>query len=264
MPIGESEGAVPLIERPVREEGSTVRTAIVLPVLITVVSGMALGEGPVPVAGVLGGDEIAPNREICWSEPPNFDDDPLSSEVIDEYGLDSEVANDFLIGFETGITLARWWGGYTAYHPGDPLVNGFNLRFYEDGPCIPQGLLSEIIVPHDCNQTHVGEGHGGPTYEYFAGEEDGVCCPVGEGQRVWFGAQTADHPFPPQWGRCAAYEVTGCDAVFKAEYFSFPDWTPAVDVIGTPYDASQEFECGDCGGVAVEAASWGRIKGLYR
>jgi hypothetical protein len=42
----------------------------------------------------------------------------------------------------------------------------------------------------------------------------------------------------------AAGFVTGCDTVFKSAYFSYPDWTPGIDVFGVAFDASQEFEDG--------------------
>jgi hypothetical protein len=29
-------------------------------------------------------------------------------------------------------------------------------------------------------------------------------------------------------------------------------------------DVAQELECDDCGGTAIEKASWGRIKALFR
>ena len=58
----------------------------------------------------------------------------------------------------------------------------------------------------------------------------------------WFGAQAADHAFPPQCGRVASAAIVGCDTVFKSAYFGYPDWTPAIDVFGVAFDASQEFE----------------------
>jgi hypothetical protein len=34
---------------------------------------------------------------LCWSEPPSLGDYKLSSEIIWSYGIDSEVANDFVL-----------------------------------------------------------------------------------------------------------------------------------------------------------------------
>lgn len=57
-----------------------------------------------------GGLRLDGDRDACWSEPPNWDDYGGTSEVIHEYGLVTEVANDFIFDFEERIKLARWWG----------------------------------------------------------------------------------------------------------------------------------------------------------
>ena len=78
----------------------------------------------------------------------------------------------------------------------------------------------------------------------------------------WFGAQH-NHIFSPQWDRVAAIQVQLCDTVFRSGYLAYPDWVPAIDVFGVPFDASQMFVGVECGGVGTEETSWGAIKGLH-
>ena len=97
-----------------------------------------------------------------------------------------------------------------------------------------------------------------PIFRY----EVSVELPCQANTLYWFGAQAADHTFPPQCGRVAAGAITACDSVFKSAYFAYPDWTPAIDVFGIAFDASQEFECGMW--FRRNSTTWGAIKGLYR
>jgi hypothetical protein len=252
--------------------GSSVVKAIALVLAVgmtlaacMILTGSAAAVEPVQSAGG-GGDrplELDPDREVCWSQGPNLDGLIASSEVIGAFGLETEIANDFLPGTSGWVVGARWWGGYYNYLPGDPLLTSFNLRFYDDsGSCLPGSLLCEYVLPHNANETFLSEQFGFPVYEYHSNAGE-VCCAVVGDALYWFGAQGGDHPFPPQWGRLeAAGGVQLCDTVFKSVFFSYPDWEPA-DIL--PYDASQEFECAElCAPVATAPSTWGSIKGLFR
>ena len=73
----------------------------------------AFAGNPTPYAGGGGPPVIVESgRDVCWSEPADLNGLIASSEVIGEFGLESEIANDFLLTTDATITLARWWGGY--------------------------------------------------------------------------------------------------------------------------------------------------------
>jgi hypothetical protein len=229
-----------------------------------VVAGSAFAVDPILSAGGGGNNPYTPtdgDGVVCFSQPPNLDGLIGSSEQILTFGLESELANDFLPNASGYVDNARWWGGYYNYVLGDPLSTYWNLRFYEDAGCIPGAVLCEYVTTSNANETFIyNQGGFYPVYEY----NWDVCCAVAADNLYWFGAQSGDHPFPPQWGRLAANAVEYCDTVFKSAFFAFPDWVPAVDVFGVSFDCSQEFTCIDNCGTATETNSWGAIKGLYR
>ena len=235
-----------------------------------------------------------------WSEPPDLNGLIASSEQILQLGLETEIANDFTPLGE--IASSTWWGGFynnsTPCSPG-MTTPGFNIRFYEDAGCFPGTIIADESITSFQEESVGCQAGFYPMYRYFA---DNACALVQAGGLYWFGVQMKDHPFPPQAGRLASMGVVGCDTVFKSAYFGYPDWTPAIDVFGVAFDASQEFQYGLCisdgaccigdqceytgyydcmehGGdwqgfvtcspnpcqaTPVKATSWGRIKATYR
>jgi len=239
---------------------------------------LVLATIPVRPAGAMAPTEFRPGtghhgalpsgRDACWSEPPDLEGLIGTSEQILMYGLESEIANDFVVGRTTTITKAAFWGGIPHDYPCDP---GFeyrchNLRFYNDTGCAPDGQPDHTpggpqseYLGVDCHQELVVCVSGVyPIYSYWAS----VSVPVTGGTRYWFGAQMCDHPYPPSWGRLSSAGVVGCESVFWSPYFGFPEWTPCGDAFGLAFDASQEFECEET--TAAATTSWGAIKGLYR
>ena len=218
------------------------KVALVL-VWIAVVAGGAQAANPSLTAGGGGMSVLSGDRDAVWSEPPNFDGLLASSEVIGVYGLQTEIANDFYVAGSVTIGIARWWGGYYNNYGCSDIgyATNWNLRFYDDGGCIPNSVVYEAVGVAS-NETYVYCQSG--IYPIFKYQYDGVSLPVQANTLYWFGAQAADHTFPPQVGRVASAGVVSCDTVFKSAYFSYPDWTPAIDVFGVAFDASQEFEQG--------------------
>ncbi len=227
-----------------------------------VLAGSALAVNPSLMAGGGGTQNIVNSgRDVVWSEPADLEGLIASSEVIGAFALETEIANDFYLTTDATLCLARWWGGYYNNNGcGDiGVATNWNLRFYDDGGCVPLSTVSETLGAF-ANETNVYcQGGFYPIFKY----EVAVSVPVTANTLYWFGAQAADHAFPPQVGRVASGGVVGCDAVFKSAYFSYPDWTPGIDVFGVAFDASQEFEAGNCG-VPTNSTTWGAIKGLYR
>ena len=238
------------------------KIALVL-ALSLVVAGGALATNPTVSAG--GGGEtnvLNTGRNVVWSEPPDLNGLIGSSEAIGDIGLESEIANDFILPQDDFVTLARWWGGYyNGLGCGESAVGtNWNLRFYDDGGCAPGNVISETVGAF-ANETSVGCQSGSfPLFQY---EVDCVNVPVVANTLYWFGAQCSNHVFPPQVGRLASAGVVNCTSVFKSAFFAFPDWVSAIDVFGVDVDFSQEFEDITCITPTVKT-TWGAVKGLYR
>ena len=227
-----------------------------------VVAGAAFAANPSLIAGGQSGTHniVGSGRDVCWSEPVDLEGLIASSEIIAQFGLETEIANDFYFTSNQTISLARWWGGYYNNNGcGDQgVATSWNLKFYDDGGCMPATMVASY--PNSfANETSVYcQGGFYPIFKY----EVSVSFAATANTLYWFGCNATDHAFPPQCGRVASAGIVGCDSVFKSAYFSYPDWTPAIDVFGVAFDASQEFECG--GGSPTESTTWGAIKGLYR
>ncbi len=226
---------------------------------LVLLTAAAHAAGPAVERPEIGGHRIAAaGRDVCWSEPADLNGLIASSEQILAYGLESEVANDFMIDGAV-ITRATWWGGYYGTDGcNQPYPPGFNLRFYDDADCLPGALVAFVQVTDFTQELVDCVCEQYPIYRWSA-RLDVALTPS---TRWWFGAQMMDHTFPPQAGRLAAFTVTGCESAFKGAYFGYPDWSPCDQVFGVPFDASQEFECEHP--TPAARSTWGAIRAMYR
>ncbi len=243
-----------------------------LPFLIALclIGGTALAAMPPPFQGGCSPPNVVGSgRDVFWSEPADLNGLIGSSEQILEYGFETEIANDFASGAIAALSHVTYWGGY--YNVETPCASGittpgFNLKFYDDAGCIPGTLLHWVVAT---NFSEVSVGCQSGAYPMFKWDIEVNLILSGSGL-YWFDGQLRDHAFPPMGGRLAAGHVTGCNSVFRSAYYGYPDWTPAIDVFGVSFDASQEFivigipaDVQDPR-VPAEKASWGSIKSLYR
>ena len=200
-------------------------------------------------------------RDVVWAEPPNLDGLIASSEVIGDLGLESEIATDFVLTFDTSIGFVRWWGGYYNGNGCGEIgvATHWNLRLYDDAGCVPNQLIAEFLAVNS-NEVSIGCQAGAfPMFEYWTWID---CTTFFAGNLYWFSAQASSHTFPPQVGRLAAAGVTNCESVFRSAFFGFPDWVATIDVFGISVDFSQRFE-NICNTPVVET-TWGAVKALYR
>jgi len=245
------------------EEQLTMKKFAFVLALSFVVAGSALAINPSLNAGGGGMNVMDSGRTVLWSDPVNLDGLIASSEYIGSIGLTTEIANDFFVTSDAVVVTAKWWGGYYNNNGcGDiGYATNWNVRFYDDNGCIPFSVVSEYLGAF-ANETFVYcQGGVYPVFEY---KVCGLNFTAAANTLYWLGAQAADHAFPPQVGRVAAPATQSCDTHFKSAYFSFPDWTPAIDVFGQAYEASQELYDTDECGVPANSTTWGAIKGLYR
>ena len=176
-------------------------------------------------------------------------------------GLETEVANDFMIEEHTYVLKVTWWGSYWNGFEGSPKNRPFFLRFYQDGGRVPEAIpFLEVFT-----EAYFVEAlaYGGNLYSQFIYE---ACTPetlLSPGI-YWLSIQMAEHAFPVQWGRLGADEIQSCDTCVRSEYFGYPEWTPVADAIGSPYEATQMIEDECAGWWPTKVTSWGAIRGLYR
>jgi hypothetical protein len=239
------------------EVGAMQKLALFLAACAVAAGAAVADEEPIPFVPGPGGDPWEGGREVVWIDNPDFASDGASSEVIDEYDLQSETASDLLVQTDTTIQKATWWGVYYHYD-GSHAAICFHLRFYHDSQCRPEAEpFVEYIIDGDANETHADGGDMFSQYVYW----HCICLELPPGQ-YWFTAQ-CEHEFPPQWFRIGSDVVQLCECAFKSTFFSYPEWVPGSAVFGTAIDVSQMFE-DECEATATDNVSWGAVKGLYR
>ncbi|MBD3161178.1 MAG: hypothetical protein GF346_03240, partial [Candidatus Eisenbacteria bacterium] len=160
--------------------------------LSAIFAGAALAEEPMVMYDGPGGSEYDYDRATLWIDPPDAAGNIGSSEIILEFELYSEIANDFILEQDATVRLWRWWGGYWNGYE-QYVVNYFMIRIYEDAGCVPGNMLAEL-------QVDIAD----VDYEVFEAEPLFVhtyCYEVDFAANLyWFGVQ-GEHAFPPQFGR---------------------------------------------------------------
>lgn len=230
--------------------------------LLSMSVGLSWGAEPESMLPGPGGNPADIDREVLWLDNPDFAELVGSSEVMGEYGFWTEIANDFLLEANVTVRKVAWWGVYWNDYDGIPTGSGFNLRFYVDLANLPEDTpFADYLLPgNDCCETLAA---GGDQYSHFVYE---YCLDLSLAPGIyWFSVQMADHAFPPQWGRLGADMTLLWDSMFRSPYFSYPEWIVASEFFGIfgTWDASQMFE-DDCEATAIESASWGAVKDLFR
>lgn len=214
-------------------------------------------DGPVLFSPATGWNVLPMSRDVTWGEPPNLIGYKISSEVISSNALESEVANDFMIGTATFIDMVIGYGGYYQWTSGDPEGSAYNLRFYEDGGCVP-GVLAASLMEKIALLEFIGyDGFGFPDYRLSIH----VAFPINGNVIYWLSIQAAGHQFPPQWGRLETGGMTHCNSMVRCAALGLPDWTPVEDLIGRGYDAALELTTRPD---ATQRTTWGLIKALSR
>ncbi len=241
------------------------RTVALLTAMLAV-AGVCAASDPIP-----GGMGSGPprggsgNRDASWSQPVDVNGSYVGSEVIGQFGLEDECADDFLVG-EAGpvvLTHVTWWGGEYQYIPGDPEMSAFNLIFYNDnadpGLCGPADEPFTAVYGLSPQIETIFDEFGLALRKYDLDVE--ITLPGS--LRLWLVAQASDHIYPPQWARFESLDSPECPAHFRSVFFGYPDWVPVHDLIGDFEGASFELTW-HSEPTAVEPSSWGRIRALYR
>ena len=223
-----------------------------------------------PASAVLGseigeprlGNVSAPaeNRdEVFWWQMPDCAGSIVSSEVISILGLESEVANDFFIWYEEPpvYITAVYWFGHCEGEPCPELLH-FNFFIYEDDGTSSPG---QVFDAHLHVQAAIIEEYcDGESYVYRA-EIESVALPLET--ILWISIQADDHDLPHRWGILEAESIHESQSRFRSEYYGYPEWVPAEEVVGHAFDASFVLE-GYLWAPYVESTTWGAVKALFR
>ncbi len=185
-----------------------------------------------------------PPPQVICSQPGLLDGFKIPADSL-------EVANDCWVMEPARIVHAVWWGGYLNWHPGDPHITTFDVRFYDNIECTPIDLIAEYIeVTPDT--TFMGNCTDGlPCYRYDLDVEVDVGA-----DPFWFTVKALiDSPdrYPPKWGRLGDELDIECFTVWG-------DLESGWEILDLPpdSDASQEFITEDP--TPAENSTWGRIK----
>ncbi|MFH1144895.1 MAG: hypothetical protein V1774_10170 [Candidatus Eisenbacteria bacterium] len=166
----------------------------------------------------------------------------------------TEVASDCPDAAPARIIKAIWWGGYTAWEPGDPEILTFDVRFYHNVDCRPQGLIAQYLAATP-DTFRLGNCNDGlPCLRYELDVDFFASGPF------WLSIMVTPSAlrYPPKWGRLGDEIDVGCqNQGFDA---AFGTWTP----LGDPYDsdASQGFLIEVP--TPTEGKTWGRIKSTFQ
>jgi hypothetical protein len=98
--------------------------------------------------------------------------------------------------------------------------------------------METYLTDEEAYELFVYDNDGFPVYRY----EAPVDFRAQAHQRYWFSAVGVHNPVQPSWFRADAWEIRGCQSMFRSYYFGFPDWIELEDFYSR-VDASQEVIC---------------------
>lgn len=174
--------------------------------------------------------------DIVWDN--NMDYEALIATQWDEIMvLDPIVADDFQFEEDTVIDDLHWMGGYwnTDYQSGD---FNWSITFYEDrgDEAAPGAILAGpfVLAQEDCNPILVVDTGSVIYYEFSVDFSEYIHFTGGI--KYWLSIQGIGL-FPPQSGFAYHYDsIKLHQAVFKSDFFGFPDWSNTENVVGSPVD----------------------------
>jgi hypothetical protein len=191
--------------------------------------------------------------DIVWDNGMNYDG-LLAAQYDSTDGFDAYPADDFHFEEETEVCDVHWIGGY--YNPDQHAEYEWCIAFYNDrGDGNAPGSL--YAGPYcyawaDINWEELEPGR----YEMWVDLPENI--PFPPCYKFWI-LIWANGVHPPQsgWGYHED-PIYMHQAVFKSDYFGFPDWVDVAQVTGFPFDMCFQLttkpECDPC--IDVEKYVW--------
>lgn len=217
--------------------------------LVLILLAASLVPGPAgSVGGPIGGGERLLTRDLICSQPGDSLNVKFPSDSI-------EVANECEVTSPCTIVKATWWGGPMQPQAAYPDSATFDVRFYDDLVCTPDGILAEYLGVRLPGTLTGHDPDGLPCFRY----DLDVFVPVAS--KFWMGIRylaPSGSKLPPQWGRLGDEIFLGCGSHWRPP--AFGTW---FEIDNLPeYDVSHEFEVEQP--TPVQSTSWGTLRGLYR
>jgi hypothetical protein len=174
---------------------------------------------------------VLPGNSLMWSQGPGCGAVNISSEIISEFGLVSNGADDFIFNENKLLTGIRWWFVIDTYSP----ITYWTITIYDDNSCLPGNVLQTWIIPFD--QSHEQFYCSFLTTNSYWNDLTPTLL-LSADTRYWISIQAGDHVFPGQWYWDGIYDISGCNGTFKSAFFGYPQYTPmgrdfSFDLFGT-------------------------------
>jgi hypothetical protein len=201
----------------------------------------------------LSGEGIPGGRAVVWDNGMLYDGIGASQydDLVDP-PLDPIIADDFEFTVTQQVNDVHWIGGYWNGPPDDGDFD-WEIKFYDNDPSGPEPKPGTVISTYyfanaDVNETFI-EGLPGEINYYGYSVNLGSVEGFMGGAKYWISIQGIGI-FPPQSG-WAYHEdpIILHEAVFKSDYFGYPDWTNTSDVFGYAVDMCFQLtyeESGEC------------------
>jgi len=177
-------------------------------------------------------------RAVVWDNGMNYE--ALAAAQYDDNidpPLDPEPADDFIFDVDQMVNDVHWIGGYWNGPPDDGDFD-WTIRFFaDDGTGNGPGLeiASFQFANAAVNETWLSGTPGGLNFYSYSVNLPTTMTFV-SGTKYWISIQGIG-VYPPQSGW--AYhtdQILLHMAVFRSDYFVFPDWTNSIDVFGVAVD----------------------------
>ncbi|MFW6122006.1 MAG: hypothetical protein ACOC80_14075, partial [Petrotogales bacterium] len=181
--------------------------------------------------------EGASRGDVVWDNGMNYTG-ILSAQNFTNYDILSEPADDFHFEEDTEVADVHWMAG--IWNPGQNVSWPWTIRFYSDkgDGTAPGTMIYEETFPEASIDSTFVEITPSEIHVWLL-KIDLTDPIMFQGcEKYWLSVQgIGDYPPQSGWMR-HDNETILHEAVFKSEYFGFPDWTPVSDpdLLGWPAD----------------------------
>jgi len=181
---------------------------------------------------------VTESRAVVWDNGSTFEGIAASQvDITLDPILDPLVADDFLFDADQLVNDIHWIGGYWNGPPDDGDFD-WEIIFYDDfGDGTKPGtvIASYYYTNAEVNETFLEGTPGGINYYNYSVDLPATLNFIA-GTKYWVSMQGIG-AYPPQSG--IAYHQSPIalhEAVFRSNYFGYPDWTNGLEVFGYSMD----------------------------
>jgi hypothetical protein len=191
-------------------------------------------------------------RDIVWDNGMNYDGLLAAQEPVSPGHVDAYPADDFHFEVDTEVCDVHWIGGY---YNGDPEPWDWCILFYYDrGDGNAPGNIFE--GPFCYSWADIGKEELEPgRYEMWVDLPYNIWFPGC--YKFWISIWAVGDHFPQSGWGFHFDPITLHEAVFKSDWFGFPDWTDTSQLLGDPIDMCFQLTSKECEpSIDVEKYVW--------